>query len=54
MINFSFDSKLFGFAKCGKVGYVSINKKKVLVVARGVYLISIFGKEFTNQVEHDH
>ena len=54
MINFSFDSKLFGFAKCGKVGYVSINKKKVLVVAGGVYLISIFGKEFTNRVEHDH
>lgn len=54
MINFSFDSKLFGFAKCGKVGYVSINKKKVLVVAGGVYLISIFDKEFTNQVEHDH
>ena len=54
MINFSFDSKLFGFAKCGKVGYVSINKKKVLVVAGGVYLISIFGKEFTNQAEHDH
>ena len=54
MINLSFDSKLFGFAKCGKVGYVSINKKKVLVVAGGVYLISIFGKEFTNQVEHDH
>ena len=54
MINFSFDSKLFGFAKCGKVGYVSINKKKVLVVAGGVYLISIFGKEFTNQVEHDN
>ena len=54
MINCSFDSKLFGFANCGKVGYVSINKKKVLVVAGGVYLISIFGKEFTNQVEHDH
>ena len=54
MIKFSFDSKLFSFAKCGKVGYVSINKKKVLVVAGGVYLISIFGKEFTNQVEHDH
>lgn len=54
MINFSFDSGLFGFAKCGKVGYVSINKKKVLIIAGGVYLVSVFGKEFTNQVKDDH
>lgn len=54
MINFSFDSKLFGFAKCGKVGYISVNKKKVFVVAGSTYLISMFGREFTNQVNHDH
>lgn len=54
MINFSFNSDLFGFAKCGRVGYISINKKKVLIVVGGVYLISIFGKEFTNQVRDDH
>lgn len=50
MTNFSFDSKYFGFAKCGKVGFIRINKNKVFVMAGRVYLINIFGKEFTNQV----
>ena len=48
-MNFSFNCNLFSFAKSGKIGYISFNGKRVLTIVGGIYVVNLFGKEFTNK-----